>query len=85
MLEKHRMLVDGLRGELVVRRNATYEIDPLTRRINRWVLIRLGSSCDFASDHLSAFCRLDAGVIWRPFRTRATGAAGAWSTTTRAR
>ena len=43
MLEKHQMLIDGLRGELVVRRNATYEIDPLTRRINRWVLSRHGA------------------------------------------
>ena len=35
LLEKHRMLIDGLRGERVVRRNATYEVDPVTRRINR--------------------------------------------------
>ena len=35
MLAKYGVLIAGLRGERVIRRNATFELDPLTRRINR--------------------------------------------------
>ena len=35
MLAKYGMLIQGLRGNEVVRRNATYEVDPMTQRINR--------------------------------------------------
>ena len=38
LLAKYDMIIQGLRGERVIRRNATYEVDPLTRRINRFVL-----------------------------------------------
>ena len=38
LLAKYGVLIEGLRGERVIRRNATFEIDPLTRRINRFVL-----------------------------------------------
>lgn len=38
LLDKYSVLLDGLRGARVVRRNATYQMDPLTRRINRGYL-----------------------------------------------